>query len=124
MKMEMVKAFRCAHSGLYFPGDYTKEWGRKYGIGLGPVPVSECFDSAMNSPVCIPESGDMSKAMHPIGVTHAQVDFCMVPKDEYEANRLILHSEDKDHSRRAKILRDNQIAKGGRLASMVREEIK
>lgn len=117
--MALVKAFRCSHSGKYFPADYTKQWGRKYGVGLGPTPVSETLDSAMDFPVCVPESGDMDKAMHPMGVTHAQVDFCWVEEAEYEANKLVLHHEDRDYSKRAKILRENQIGKKGRLASML-----
>lgn len=120
--MALVKAFRCSHSGKYFPADYSKEWGRKYGIGLGPVPVSETLDSDTASPVCVPSNGNMERAMHPMGVTHAQVDFVWVEEDEYEANRLVLNSDDPDLVKRAGILRKNQIAKNGRLASMVGEK--
>ena len=94
--MALVKAFRCSHSGKYFPADYLKQWGRKYGIGLGSVPVSETLDSNHDFPVCIPESGDMDKAMHPMGTTMAQVDFVMVEEKEYEENKLILHHEDRE----------------------------
>jgi len=40
-----MKAFQCSHSGLLYPEDYIKEWGTKYGRGMGPVAgrVADCY---------------------------------------------------------------------------------
>lgn len=110
--MAKVKAFRCSHSGKYLPPDYIKQWGRKYGIGLGPEPVSECLDSQYHMPVAVPEDGlglkDYASAMHPVGVTRAQIDHVEIEEEEYEANRLILHRDDPRMQERVKILQRNQ----------------
>lgn len=105
--MAKVKAFRCSHSGKYYPHDYAKEWGRKYGIGLGPVPVSECLDTIEGQPI-VESSDDEATLMRPVGVTCAQVDFVEVEESEYEANRLILAIEDPRMITRSEILRRNQ----------------
>jgi hypothetical protein len=103
--MGMVKAFRCSHSGLYYPADYVKEWGRKYGIGLGEKPVSECHDTQYLNPAV---RGNDGKEMHPTGVTGAQVDFCHVDETEYNANRAIIDLDDPNFLQRAEILKSKQ----------------
>lgn len=105
----LVPAYRCSHSGKYYPADYIKEWGRKYGIGMGPEPVSECLDTDYNMPLAVPDRGGMENAMHPVGFTHGQVDFVMVEEAEYNANRLITQLEDPYMEKRAQVLRNNQL---------------
>lgn len=109
-----VKAYRCSHSGLYFPSDYMKNWGRKYGIAQGDRPVSEVLNTEYLYPVCVPgEAAGMPQyesAMHPVGVTHAQVDYVEVEEAEYEANKAILHRDDPTMAKRAAIIREKQLA--------------
>jgi hypothetical protein len=102
---QQVKAFRCSHSGLYYPADYCKEWGRKYGVGLGSVPVSECLDTQYLFPAAKGQDGSM---MHPVGVTRAQVDFCEVDEDIYNKNQATLHNDDLTYAKRAEIIKTKQ----------------
>lgn len=118
-----MKAYRCSWTGLYYPPDYVKEWGRKYGIGMGPVPVSEAMNSRTDLPCCIPESGDMNTAMHPVEFTRAQIDLVDIPDAEYEDKKAILSSEDPRYDRRAAILRGKQLEKPNtKLAALVNEK--
>lgn len=87
----LVPAFRCGHSGLYFGGDYIKQWGRKYGIGLGPSPVSEVLDSRYE---CAPPKltaaiRSIDQIMHPLMHTAAQVDMVMVRPEVLEAESAV-----------------------------------
>lgn len=118
-----VPAFRCGHSGLWYPGDYVKEWGRRYGIGLGPSPVSEVLDSVYDvaPPAITPEIRRIEQIMHPLQVSMAQVDFDMVPAGTFEAPGpvAILAADDPDMDARARICRKKQLANpNGRLHIM------
>ena len=105
-------AFICSHSGLLLPGDYVKGWGRDYGIGLGPDPVSEVFDSDYDTP---PPKMDntidsLDQIMHPVGPSFAQVDFLMVdPSRLVSANLAILDKDDKRMKRRCEIVLARQL---------------
>lgn len=114
--MGMVKCYRCSHSGLYFPEDYVKEWGKKYGIGLGNVPVSEVLDTDYHSKIDTTVRGE--KMMHSVGVTRAQLDFCIIPEEEYEANKAIIAVNDPDYSQRIDIIRSKQNKKSDKLKQM------
>lgn len=106
-------AFRCAHSGLYFPPTYIKDWGRITGIGLGPEPVSECLDTVYDG-VTFPlmdRVRDVEALARPHVVTMAQLDLSAIPVEEYEASRLILAIDDPDVEERGAILLEKQIAK-------------
>lgn len=107
----LVPAFRCGHSRMFFPGDYVKEWGRKYGWGLGGSPVSECLDSDYEAapPPITPETRSLELIMHPVEVTKAQVDLVLVTPEEFEAGRLVLAAEDPYMTRRAQLLRERQL---------------
>jgi hypothetical protein len=109
-----VKAYRCSHSGMYLPSDYTKEWGRKYGIGHGDRPVSECLNTEYLFPVCVPGEGsgipDYDRAMHPVGVTHAEIHYAEVDEAEYDANRLILIKDDPTMAKRVAAMMPKQLA--------------
>ncbi len=108
----MVPAFRCGHSQLLFPGDYLKQWGRIYGIGLGEDPRSEVLDSDYESapPDITPEIRRIEQIMHPLRHTRAQVDFVMVSPDDFVSRRAVLMCEDEDMGQRARIVRNKQLA--------------
>lgn len=112
---KLVPAFRCSHSGKYYPGDYAKNWGRKYGIGLGPIPVSECLDT-QDHMAAVESADDPASLMKPVGNTLAQVDFCLVPESEYNDNRLILAADDPRMVLRKRIVWENQAKKNPRIA--------
>jgi len=106
-----VPAFVCSHSGLHLPGDYVKEWGRKYGIGLGPDPVSEVLDSDYQTapPEITPSIKRIEQIMHPVGPSFAQVDRVMVHPSVFESSAAIMEQDDKDMEGRAVIMRANQL---------------
>lgn len=118
-------ALRCRWSGLLYPADYQKEWGKKYGIGMGPVPRSEALNSRTDLPCCIPDAGGMEKAMHPMElVPGGELDLVEVTEEEFAAKRAILHSEDPRFERRAAILRNKQLEKPDtKVAALVREKV-
>jgi len=106
-------AFRCAHSGLYFPPTYIKDWGRVTGIGLGPEPVSECLDTVYDGVTFPPMDRvrDVEALARPHVVTMAQLDLAAVPVEEFQAAQLILAIDDPDCEERGKILLEKQIQK-------------
>jgi len=107
---KMVLAFQCGHSGLYFPADYVKEWGRLYGIGLGPHPVSEVLDSDYHTdpPDITRETRSLDQIMHPIGNCFAQVDHMLVEEGAYKDNLAVLDKDDPFMDARAAICRAKQ----------------
>lgn len=119
--MALVAAFRCSRTGLYYPSDYVEEWGRKYGHGLGPVPVSEALINNYDSPVCDGRSTDQT--MHSLSTSKAQIDFVMVEEAEYKSKMAILAIDDDGMSKRAPLMRDKQLQKSSRLAAMFPKEV-
>jgi hypothetical protein len=107
----VVVAFKCNHSGLYLPDDYVKNWGKPYGIGLGPDPVSEVLDSDYDTAPPKPDENtmDINTIMHPLRVTRVQVDLVTIPEEEYNANQAILAVDDPRMLARAKICRSKQL---------------
>lgn len=108
---EMTLAFQCGHSGLYLPPDYVKEWGRDYGVGLGPHPVSEVLDSDYHTPPAkiTHDIESFDQIMHPVGNTFAQVDYMLVEVNAYEQGLAILVRDDAKMKRRASIIRAKQM---------------
>lgn len=119
-----MKAFRCAWTGLLYPADYMKEWGRKYGIGMGSEPRSEALNTRYDMPVCHTENGEMEKAMHPMElVPSGQMDLVEVSAEEYRDKQAILAIDDPRFEKRAKILRGKQLEKPeGKLSALVRQK--
>jgi hypothetical protein len=117
-----VPAFRCGHSGLYLPADTAKEWGRKYGIGLGSDPVSPVLNTDYDTapPDITPDIRRIDQIMHPVYVCRAQLDFVMVPSAKaFKANAAVLDSEDETMEERARIIRAKQLVNPqGRLKVM------
>lgn len=116
-----VPVFVCNHSGLYLPGDYVKQWGRKYGIGLGPSPVSEVLDSDYDTdpPEITRSTRSIEQIMHPVGPSFAQVDMLLVSPDQVSGNLAVTEAIDPDMVQRARIIRAKQLANPrGRLRVM------
>lgn len=109
--VDMVLAFQCGHSGLYLPADYVKMWGRDYGIGLGPHPVSEVLDSDYYTPppAITPDIESWDQIMHPVGNSMAQVDYMLVERSAMEANLAILVKDDPKMKKRVAVVRENQM---------------
>jgi len=107
----MVLAFQCGHSGLYLPGDFVKNWGRGYGIGLGPNPVSEVLDTDYftDPPAITGEIRSLEQIMHPVGNCLSQVDYMLVEEAVYEQNKAVLAVEDPYMTKRAAIIRAKQV---------------
>lgn len=114
--MTKVLAFRCSRTGLYYPGDYVEEWGRKYGRGLGPVPVSEAYVNIYSSPCVV--AGEGKHTMHPIGNCASQVDLVEVEEDVYQANRAIVALDDPDGSLRIAVMRGRQLVHSETMAQL------
>jgi hypothetical protein len=109
--MAQVKAYRCSHSGLYFPEEYVKQWGRVYGKGLGKHPVSTVYDSKDIRPFVDPLKHPSNLRLKPVGVTRAQLDFVMVDEAEFNANRAIIPDTPENKLAIAKIMADKQMKK-------------
>lgn len=121
LKKGFVPAFQCAHSGLYLPGDYIKQWGRTYGIGLGHSPVSEVLDSDYDTapPEITPIIKRIEQIMHPVGPSFAQVDFVLVDPATFQGSAAILECNDCEMEKRAAIVRARQLVNPrGRLRTM------
>lgn len=119
--VDMVMAFRCGASGLFYPADYVKEWGRSYGVGLGPDVCSESLQTDYETapPDITNKIRSIEQIMHPVYNCKAQMDWDLVERKEYEANLAIMANDDDDMYERGPILRDKQLKnKRGQLAVM------
>lgn len=108
---KMVLAFQCGHSGLYLPGDYVKDWGRGYGIGLGPNPVSEVLDTDYHTkpPAITEDIESFDQITHPVGNSLAQVDYMLVDENEFLLNSAIIAKNDGGMRKRMAIVREKQL---------------
>lgn len=106
---DMRMVFRCNHSGLHLPSDYVREFGKLYGIGLGPDPVSEVLDSDYDTapPAITPDIRSLDQIMHPLIVTRVQVDLALVNAEEMQM--AILAKDDVHLDKRSKIVRQKQL---------------
>lgn len=111
LQKDLQPVFRCSHSGLLLPSDYVREWGRKYGIGLGHSPVSEVLDSDYETdpPEVTNRLRSISQIMHPIGPCMAQMDFILVPRPTWDDGQAILDIDDPRMEDRAVIVREKQL---------------
>lgn len=112
MGRNMVMAFQCGESGLYYPPDYIKEWGKLYGIGLGPHPVSESLQSEYEvaPPAITPETQSLLQIMHPVRSSCAQMDLDLVDASVFADKAAVLVHEDPLMRRRVPILYSKQVA--------------
>jgi len=126
--MELV--FVCSMSGLFYPADYAKEWGRGYGDGLGPDVCSESLQSDYH--IAPPEPDRYTKSleqiMHPLRSSRAQMDALLVDVESIGGNRAVLEVDDPNMDLRAPILRAKQMknpqSKIARLDGMALSEAK
>jgi len=121
---DIVDAFVCGHSGLYFPTDYCSEWGKKHGHGLGPHPVSIVEDTQYHNPPSLVNVKAEWQIMHPVEVCAAPVSRVKVKRSEYEANKAILPEDDEDGRLRYAILMENQMAHKQSMVPMMRAQVK
>lgn len=101
--------FRCSRTGLLYPSDYVEEWGRKYGIGLGPVPVSEALVNMYMSPL-IPNPEHPEITMYPVATCRAQVDLVDIGEEPSPEQIPVLAIDDPHMDTRAEIMRSRQRA--------------
>jgi len=103
----MPRFFRCARTGLLYPADYVENWGRKYGIGLGPEPVSEALVNNYGGDIAI--NRDNMLSMRPVAVCKAQVDLVDIPDKSPELKRMAILAIDDPHmDERAQVMRERQ----------------
>ena len=116
VKGTSVLVFRCAHSGLYFPSDYLRMWGRKYGIGLGRNPVSEILDTNYEAKLPdINDVKDVADILFPFGVCRSQVDSIVMKVEEARVKKPIIAVMDTDYYERREVIRKKQLKKDKRL---------
>jgi hypothetical protein len=111
-----MRAFQCQHSDLLLPGDWVKEWGRKYGHGLGPVPVSPCLDSQYHCTMGEAHEPNSGVMMHPVGYTYAGIQEVDVTKEEFAKRAMILHEDDRQMTKRVKVILEKQKARKQEIA--------
>lgn len=106
MGRTMVMAFQCGESRLYYPANYVKDWGKEYGIGLGPHPVSESLQSEYDvaPPAITPETQSILQIMHPLRSSGAQMDLCTVDELSYKSGLAVLAKGDEKLGKRSPIL--------------------
>jgi len=118
--MANVTAFECSRTGVLYPADYVEQWGKKYGIGLGPVPVSEALVNEYDFPIA--PAKDNAKTMHPLGVCRAQIDKVIVTEEEFNSRQAIIDIDDVDMTRRSTLMRNKQLVKSSKLSSIFPDE--
>lgn len=108
----MVLAFECGASGLFYPANYVSDWGRIYGDGQGPHVSSESLQTNyyIDPPEVTSRTKRISDIMHPLAVSFAQVDAHLVEVSAFADNMAILAMEDDDMAKRAPILYAKQLA--------------
>lgn len=121
-----MKAYMCTSTGLYYPEDYIEQWGRKYGIGLGPHPVSEAWESDYEIPACSPDRNTrrLEDCGHGVRACCAPVVLVDVSQADYYANKAICHRDDPNGEARWDIVRaiqDTNPRSRRKLALMARE---
>jgi len=102
-----MRAYQCSSTELYYPADYIEQWGRKYGVGLGPVPVSEAWESMYEMPVS-PAPRDIQSADqigHGIRVCGAPVFPVEITEDQYAKGKAVLQEEDPNGRKRWAVVR-------------------
>lgn len=102
-------AFRCSHSGMFFPANYAKEWGRLYGIGLGDQVVSESLDSMYQVKTNHPAPEEPQDLMHPLVNSCAQVDYGVFDEEQVNSALLIPAYTDTRMAKRVEVLFQKQM---------------
>jgi phytoene dehydrogenase-like protein len=80
--MANKKFVQCQTCGTVFPADYFEQWGRRYGHGLGRLPVCEALSSNYNvMPIYPTQPPQPEKSMHPVGICGGTVIMAQLPED-------------------------------------------
>lgn len=117
-----MKYFRCSRTGVLFPPDYIEEWGRRYGIGLGSMPVSEALVNCYESP--IGNCKDPLHTMYPVAVCRSQVDLVDIPdKDPQLEKKAILAIDDLDMVLRSEVMRQRQRVHSAEMGRIYKSEV-
>jgi len=108
----MVKYYQCIGTGLLFPADFVKNWGRDgYGSGLGSKPVSECLETAWDMPAARPKVLiNPEQIMIPLGCPKYSLQLVYRDKEAKSEEMAILMKDDPNYTKRAKLIRDKQLA--------------
>lgn len=101
--------FVCLHSGMYFPADYIKMWGKKYGIGLGGEARSECLDTEYNVRPALEGIKTIEDIMHPCKVSGAPLDVVFTSKPVPKSRLLITSYHDRRGELRGPLMRKKQL---------------
>lgn len=100
-------AYKCASTGLLFPGDYIEEWGRKYGIGLGPNPCSEALESCYETAPSLAPRDIQSEDQigHGVRACGAPVFPVEVSEQDFEKGKAILALDDGNYRKRWAVMK-------------------
>ena len=113
--------FRCARTALLYPSDYIEQWGKRYGVGLGPEPVSEALVNNYHLPIV--DNHDAMLTMHPVSLCRAQVDLIdVVDGDPQLQHMAVLALDDPTMTERAAIMRTRQRVHDPKMARIEIEE--
>jgi len=113
----MQLVYVCARTNVVFPPDYIEEWGRKYGHGFGPVPLSE----GLVNDYWLPVVGSGDNAMHPLSVCRSQVDRIKMSEEEYAETAAILQIDDQKMITRSALMKLKQIIKSPKMRQLFPE---
>jgi len=105
---------------MLFPGDYIEQWGKRYGIGMGSVPVSEALVNVYDSPL-IRNNDNPDMTMYPVATCRAQVDLCVMPDEEAKPKMAVLAIDDPHMEIRTEIMRGRQREHSAEMARIYRE---
>jgi len=111
MGVDMVLVFECSESGLFYPADYGRNWGRPWGDGLGPDVCSESLQSSYDIAPPEPDRNTRSleQIMHPLRSSKAQMDAHLVEASLAAAGKAVYAHEDETMTLRGPMLRAKQL---------------
>jgi len=102
--------FVCLHSGLFYPADYIKQWGKKYGIGHGGEPRSECLDTEYNTRPALDNIRSIADIMHPCKISGAPLDVIYASQPAAPGQMLVTQWQDRNGTIRGKLMRAKQLS--------------
>jgi len=103
--------FQCQGTGLLFPSDFRKNWGKNgYGSGLGKVPVSECLETDWNSKVAKPANlQSTDQIMFPVACPRYPLQRVELKEAAKPDQMAVLMRDDVKMNKRAQIIRNKQL---------------
>jgi hypothetical protein len=101
-----MKAFVCHRTGLMYPPDYAEQWGKKYGHGLGPTPVSEALVNLYDYE---PSEARSGQRMYSVGQCYGGLSLIEVSQEEFDKNKAVLMIDDPGLAVRGPLMLERQI---------------